>query len=237
MVPGFSKFREQFRRRLAQLGRDLRVVKLRRWSRLWLRDTIRGSFAPVFGGSEFLQWLALPIFLWLVFLWRGYSEMSAEFTLWWAGKQALIWALPIWILANGIFAALRSSRTHRSSGEWVGRRFVYHEPVLAFSRLALPAENNRIFKFNFKDAEPGCLINYKVHLDGSPSRISVIVMAHPNQWQEFKSHDELTYSGGNLSTNHKRDMYLRYFLAAQSDPFQIRIYVTGWELQDHQTIF
>lgn len=146
-----------------------------------------------------------------------------------AVAQGLIYIAAAWVVIFLVRTVLIAPFAIHQDGEWHGTRFVYREPKLAFHRLVSPADNNHAFPFRFPDAPPFHLLNYKIELDGRQDLISACVMAHPNQFPLFQSHEELRYGSGSIAVNKQRDMYLRVFMRHDALPFSVRIYVTGWD--------
>ena len=146
--------------------RPLFLVKARRWVRIWLRIWVRDAIKAIFNREQLLQLFAIPFFLFLVFAARGPDAMKEQFGIVSAARMALLFALPCYLLLNLVFAAFKVVWEERTKGEWIGRRFVYFEPVLARSEFVMAANNNKISKFRFKDAEPGSMIYYKFQRDG-----------------------------------------------------------------------
>ncbi len=81
------------------MGR-LRFTKAKRRLVRWFKITVRTTLAPFFERGALLQLLAYPLFLWLVFLARGYKAMSDDAFISWAAAQALIYAVPVFLIVN-----------------------------------------------------------------------------------------------------------------------------------------
>jgi len=156
--------------------------------------------------------------------------MKEQFGIVSAARMALLFALPCYLLLNLVFAAFKVVWEERTKGEWIGRRFVYFEPVLARSEFVMAANNNKISKFRFKDAEPGSMIYYKFQRDGPENFLALKLMAHPLQLYDFKSHRDYRYTSGGVRVGNRNEMCLKYFLYEAASPFQLRIYVTSWEV-------
>ncbi|MBX9683588.1 MAG: hypothetical protein K2X41_07340 [Hyphomicrobium sp.] len=123
-----------------------------------------------------------------------------------------------------------------NSGKWVGSKYFYDEPALAFSTLAQQIDNNRDFHFQFLEAPAKALVGYKIVLEGPQDFISVVVKARPNGWPSFSGCKDHVYSKGSIRVNENRDLWLHYFIRSDADPFQIRIYVTDWDICDGKII-
>ena len=191
--------------------------------RCW-RIALRGSFASAtnWGGIIGAGLLAL------VFQRYGSKIMPAEAP-YEIVAQGLIYILAAWVVIfffRLIFVApFQISR----EGKWFGKKFVYREPKLAFHHYMPPEDNNRVFKFRFRDAPPFAQISYKFVLEAPSNFLSIRVDAHPNGLPEFKSVNDSQYKSGTFGVNKNRDMYVKMFLEPGTSPFSVRIYVEAWE--------
>jgi hypothetical protein len=116
-------------------------------------------------------------------------------------------------------------------GHWLDREFVYDAPVLAFHRKVAAIDNDKVHKFQFRDAPPFSLIRYTIEVAGREELIAVTVDAHPQQNAGMARHlREIgrRIGGGASRVNRKRDMCMRADMRADADPISVRVWVTSW---------
>ena len=158
------------------MGR-LRFIKARRRFVRWLKITARSTLAPFFERGALLQLLAYPLFLWLVFLARGYGAMSDEAFLSWAAAQALIYAVPVFLIVNAVTAVFRVMREEKEEGQWFGTSFNYNDPPLLLKARVTDADNDKLVPFKVAQAEKGGSVELQIEISGlEKQRIKAIVL-------------------------------------------------------------
>ena len=151
------------------MGR-LRFIKARRRFVRWFKITARTTLAPFFERGALLQLLAYPLFLWLVFLARGFKAMSDEAFISWAAAQALIYAVPMFLIVNAITAVFRVIREEKEEGQWFGTAFIYNDPPLLLKARVTDADNGKLVPFKVAQAEKGGSVELQIEISGFEKR-------------------------------------------------------------------
>ena len=146
------------------------LVRFKRRCRLWLKIAAADCLAPLQDRTAFLQLSALPIFLYLVFMVRGFRAMTNEIFSVAAATQALIYAVPIFVSWNLIAAAFETKSAEAAEGKWFQHFFVYNEPKLVFMTKVTNADNGQLKPFKIKYAEGGGYVYLNVEFDGFERR-------------------------------------------------------------------
>ena len=120
-----------------------------------------------------LQRLAYPLFLWILFIARGPEQLSEEVFLSWAALQALVYAIPVFVIFNVIAAALQTKREIAKLGTWHGPRFVYHMPHYIYTAQFGPAEHEQTTRFKVEDAEPNTFVAFHLEHYGGLGATSI----------------------------------------------------------------
>lgn len=201
---------------------------LRRTARIILRDTL----APIFNRGEFFSLLAVPLFLFIVFSLTGsVTRMEEEFTIWWAGQLALIWALPIWFAMNLLRAPFKALDEERVEGVWSGRTFVYHTPKVLLTALITSRDNQKPKSFRLAGISPGDAISIRIESDQwqkVQTQISMHDEENPDLWSGFVRDRTLTVApvGGR--------MYLHTHAEFDGNPTIIHVKLVSWHASEHR---
>jgi hypothetical protein len=142
--------------------------------------------------------------------------------------QALLYLAGAWVVIF-VGRVLYAPFVIYREGDWYGPKFIYKEKKFAFREYVSPADNNKIFKFKFPDAEPFSMISYKIELEGRSDLLSTFVASHPNQLPTFSSEKDMQYTGGTITVDRECNMCMKVFMREDADAFAVRIYVTGYE--------
>lgn len=197
------------------------------WLGRLFRSAATGSFASAQNWSQIIG-LAVVAYLLRTFGFPMTEPATITQEIGVAALYVVVAWFVVYFLRLAWFATFARHKIY-GDGQWYGRKFVYREPRLAFHFLASPEANNHVFKFRFRDAPPFAFIEYKFVLDGPSDFVSVIVIAHPSQWPDFKSETDRQYTCGGISVNKSNDLYIKAYLRQSADPFSIRVYVKSWE--------
>lgn len=150
--------------------------------------------------------------------------------------QALTYFVLAWFLIFSVRLLVVAPFQVWHEGEWhtcrdgdrVYQKFVLTEPNMALHAYVSPDTNNQLFPFRYRDAPPGAFVEYKVEIEAPPHFLSLVLMAHPAQWADFKSEREHHFRKGGILCNRRNDLYLKTFVRPDALPFSVRVYVTGW---------
>ena len=143
----------------------------------WFKITARTTLAPVFERGALLQLLAYPIFLWLVFLARGFEAMSDEALISWAAAQALFYAVPLFFIVNAVTAVFQVMQEEKKEGQWFASSFIYNDPPLLLKVLVTDADNGKVMPFKVAQAETDGSVELQIEISGfEKQRIKTIVL-------------------------------------------------------------
>lgn len=209
---------------------NLRLVKAKQLSRrvaaIWLRDSV----APIFNRQELYQLVQLPIFLFLVFIATGSAKMTGEeLGVWQAGKLALIYALPFYLVINLIVAPFRAKREIKEEGVWVGDKFIYHTPQHLLTCSVSERDNGDVKAFKVKGVEKGSLVDTNVEFNRRDNRVKALVESNSNfdqvpiGWQVVGRHTKAT---SRLPMDGK--MYLHTSVEPETDETIVRVFLNAW---------
>lgn len=202
-------------------------VKARRFVRLWRQATLKGCLAPIFNRAELFQLIQFPIFLFIVYLAIGEAQVGEELTVWWAGKMALIWAIPAWLILNAAVAPFRVWKEETEKGRWYGNRFVYHVPRNVFTRLVKPIDHGKTIDFKVMDAEPNTHVQFELEYSRG---LAKALIGRPgdragDNWDRI-SRD--TQCDVRVDDNQMAGLIVH--CPGNSDPTTIRVKMISWEV-------
>lgn len=205
----------------------LRIVKLRRFLRLCASTAVKDSLAPIFSRSELFRLIQFPIFLFIVYLALGEMQMGEELTIWWAGKMAIIWAIPAWIALNVILSPFRVWNEQRKLGRWYGPKFIYNTPEPVWTLQIGPEDDDKVLSFKVRDAEPNTHVKFRVQYDGGIGKVQIGLAKSKLQINWDVISRETTYG---VLINKRREAALIAHCPANSDPTIVRIQMLSWEV-------
>jgi hypothetical protein len=122
-------------------------VRTRQWARAASRIFVKQSIAPLYDPTGRLQLISVPFFLLLVFLAIGPDQFEEEALLAWAALQALLYALPAFLLWNLLNAILSATTEIARSGKWINGRFIFHKPQHVFTTQFGPDDDQTSLPF------------------------------------------------------------------------------------------
>lgn len=141
----------------------------RRYAGIAANVSLRGPTSPTILGAgvlgAFMEWQGHA----MTFAegWKGVVAAGVAYT-------AIAW-LTIFVFRLLFVAPFQLWK----GGRWLGQEFVYNAPVLAFHRKVAHIDNDKVHKFQFRDAPPFSLIRYTIEVAGREELIAVTVDAHP----------------------------------------------------------
>jgi hypothetical protein len=113
-------------------------------------------------------------------------------------------------------------------GKWYDGRFVYDQAPLAYVTHITAADNNKLHKFQFRDAPPKALIHWRCDVDYN-ALTNIDVAGNPDELKKYLEPTIHQFEGGSVRVNPKRDLYATTCIREGGAPRTVRIYVTGWE--------
>lgn len=205
-------------------------IKAKRRCFAWFKEWFIRTLNPVLG-RDWLLLAAAMLFALLIFFWNGASEIPTGISSWWAEKQALLWALPIYLVLTAIIAFRVSMRNEGKKGKWLGTKFLYFEPQLALTTEWKPADNGSLKAFRVKDAEPCSLVHYKLEIEGPAHRVwgALLGKYRLSPEERFVAHGPLA-PRGKVVVGNDRKLELRCYSEPKTVPVIVRVYLLSWEM-------
>ena len=109
--------------------------------------------------------------------------MSDEAFISWAAAQALIYAMPMFLIVNAVTAVFRVMREEKEEGQWFGTAFIYNDPPLLLKTRVTDANNGKLVPFKVAQAEKGGSVELQIEISGfEKRRIKAIVL--PEQMRD-----------------------------------------------------
>lgn len=215
------------------------LVKVRRITRRVPRAWIREMCEPVFNRGQLLKFFAAAIGLALYLQSATPEERDVLAFDWAISVQAFAIALGVWALVSLVRAPIILIREERERGTWIGRRRLYHQPLLVSVSIWTPEDTDKAVRVVFNDAENGSLVRYKIELDPPlPGRASTYLERHPGEMDNifsairFPSGRPGKVGGSGSVGTVKREAYLRVKTEPQTVPVTARVYVTDFSLAE-----
>ena len=206
------------------------VVRSKRWLLLWWRISAHATIAPLVDRTALLQLIAFPIFLYLVFLARGFDVVSNEAINSWAAFRALLYAVPVFIIWNMISAIFSVASEEKNQGQWFGTEFVYHEPLLVAKFRVSDKDNGNRHKFKVPQAEIGGSIQLQIGIGGvEKQRIKAVVvmedMPFMPPWEDMTSTHYYSILGVP-----KNKTYCLSTMCETLNPSLVSVYLVSWNI-------
>lgn len=143
--------------------------------------------------------------------------------------EAFLYALPVFVLLNGLFAVFRVARKERETGAWFGPRYVYHEPLRIATLLIDARQNGKPHLFNVPDVEDGSLVAFRVDVDRTDERVKTQIEFPGNpptfDWRMVRKANPTT-----ARLPRSRKMTLVTEAEQEATPTTIRVHLLGFEV-------
>ena len=205
------------------------LSKARRYLRLWVRDAIAETLAPLTDSNARLYYIGVVVLIFLLAPRRGIeADISAKITAL-QGFENFLYSLPVFLLLNLFFGVFRVAKGERQKGEWFGNRFVYHQPVRLLTVLVDELDNEKPIKFKITDAEDDSLVSYIIETDRMDRRVKV-ELAWPGGKRPMDFGSPRDSSRGSFRLPNERAMSLLCNIEPASTVTTVRVYMTSWEL-------
>jgi hypothetical protein len=219
-------------------GMNMYVVKARRCARKWPKEAWAFFLAPVFNSGQILTFAAASIGLALILQTASPGERDVQASQWAVSVQAFAYAVTGWAIISMICAPFVTIKKDKSKGSWMGRRRIYHEPVLVGVSVFTDQDGDKVATVKFDDAEPNSLVSYVIELDPPVSeRASCYLEGAPGQMEGILGSILSAKTGlpgkvGGQGSTRIAGMvaYLRVKLDAGTIPVTTRVYMTGFEV-------
>ena len=151
-------------------SRRVFLVRLRRYARLWYALFLQDALAPLRDKTAFLQFIAIPIFLVLLFIYRGLGAMVGELRDITIVVEAIIYAIPLYLLWCASAALINVRSEELKKGQWFGGHFVYHSPLLVKTVRVTSENNEEVFPVKMNEVEPGGYVFIETSIEGFEKR-------------------------------------------------------------------
>jgi hypothetical protein len=208
-------------------------VKRRTRRRAALRLYFGSLVSPMFSARAIFGYLVSIIGLLFLFGILEDAALNSRVSQTVIGIIAFISASLIWAILLAIGTPYRVRRAEKLKGTWAGERFVYREPLLVFTTEWLPTDNGNYPYFDFNDAYPGALLDYKIEVDGPTERINCIVVGayffrpveRVLQLARFALH-------GSVRLQKDRKLALACHSLPETVQAIVRVYILAWEMNE-----
>lgn len=204
---------------------NIRRIKLFYLARLWWKTTFRDTLAPLTDTSARLQFLMLLTLIFFILPQIGYEPWKNQIISSWRLLIALVYALPISLILNGLFAIFKVRNELNELGEWIGNKFVYHAPVHLLTTVVTDTDNGKLIPFKVKGLHKNAgieVIIKKQEFDEHNVRVQFVVSKDtPIIWDEFERSTMLGWSG-------LGDLYITSFKNTPSNASTVKVYLLSW---------
>lgn len=204
-------------------------TRTKRYLRLWLRDGINETIAPLTDGNARLNYIAVLIVLLLLSAERGADKQLSTLITTIEGIETALYSVPLFFLLNLLFAIFRVRKNEKRLGEWFGTRFIYHHPIRLVTALVDESDNGKPLKFAIEDAEDNALVSYAIETDRTDSRAKV-ELAWPGGQRPMDLGVPMNLPKGSFRLPKSREMTLLTHVEPQSTVTTARVFMTGWEV-------
>jgi len=204
-------------------------TRTKRYARLWLRDAVAETIAPLTDINARLNYIGVLVVL-LVLLphWQEKKQL-AWFTGTYDALEAIVYSIPLFFLLNLFFAIFRIQKKEKQLGSWFGPRFIYHKPQQLLTVLVDEKDNGKSFIFDIKDAEDNAIISYAIETDRTDKRVKV-ELAWPNGEKLIDSGNPMNFTKGSVRLTKSRTMAIITNIEPCSTVTTVRVFMTGWEI-------
>lgn len=208
---------------------NFKGVRARRYFRLWIRDAISETAAPLSDTSARLNYIGFLVVLFLIFPQWTLEEKATWFEASINGLIVIIYSIPLFFLANLLFSIFRVKKNEDNLGKWFGNRFIYHEPRRLLTVLVDEYDNEKPSIFPIHDAESGSLVSYVIYTDRTDNRAKVEI-AWPKGHRALDFGQPMNLPKGSFRLPTERKMSLITNVEPNSTVTTVRVFMTGWEL-------
>ena len=207
----------------------MKIPRIRRYLRLYMRDAISETAAPLTDSTARLNYIGVAVLVFLLAPSRGGgAEVSSKITALQA-FETFLYTLPIFLVLNIFFAVFRVAEQERKKGEWFGVRFVYHQPVQLATVLVDELDNDRPILFRIDDAEPNSLVKYVIETDRQDSRVKT-ELAWSNGKRPIDFGAPRNSQRASFRLPKDRTMSLLCHTEPGSTVTTVRVFMNSWEL-------
>ena len=204
-------------------------IRARRYFRLWIRDAISETAAPLSDTSARLNYIGFLVVLFLIFPQWNIEEKATWIEASINGLIVILYSVPLFFIANLIFSIFRVKKNEQNLGEWFGNRFIYHEPQRLLTVLVDENDNETPKVFPIHDAETNSLVSYVIQTDRADNRAKV-ELAWPKGQRALDFGQPMNLPKASFRLPPERKMSLITNVESNSTVTTVRVFMTGWEL-------
>jgi hypothetical protein len=206
-------------------------ARTKRYVRLWLRDAIAQTIAPLTDTNARLNYIGVLVVLFLLSQQWSLDRLSSWVDTTFNSMEIFVYSVPVFFMLNLVFALFRVRKNEKELGEWYGSRFVYHEPRRLLTVMVDENDNDKHWSFGVEDAEGGSLVSYFIETDRTDNRAKV-ELAWPGGQRMISlgNRGPMNLPKGSFRLPESRRMSLLTHIEPQSTATTVRVFMTGWEV-------
>jgi len=138
---------------------------------------------------------------------------------------AVFFIITGWLVVSMVSAFVRVRKADKDAGQWIGSKFLFHQPINVFTTQVGPENHEEVIWFPVIVAEPKTLITGRVETDGGLAQTSVV-----SPYGYLKNGVLGSGEKFNVRINEKREAGLQVFCPnTQSDPTRVEVSIFSWE--------
>lgn len=188
---------------------------------------VEETAAPLFDTSARLQFLSLVALLIFVLIPEGRDPLREGLTNWQRTTEALAYALPIFVLLNGLIAIFKAAREQDRLGVWTGNRFSFHTPQRISTTVVTDADNSKLTPLKIEGLPKGASVELIVQVekgfDDRNVRVQFVYRKDdPIIWDEYERHTMLAF----LPDDHT--LYMTTLKPTPSNASTIKVFLMSW---------
>lgn len=191
----------------------------------------RSLLSPFFNAKAVLSYLTSIIGLFFLFSLLGEKAATDRVSQVAVGIISAVAASTVWAVVLAIANPSRVRKEQKTVGEWIGNRFVYREPRLVFTKEWSPKDNGVYPLFEFGEAYPGALLDYRIDIDGPADRLNCVVLGA----YYFSPVEPVLTSvkfdlRGRVRLRKDNQLGLACHALPDTLPAIVRVYILAWEI-------
>lgn len=204
-----------------------RRLRHRAWR--WWKITLSDSMAPLFDLNARLHVILFPFLIYALFMIGGFPAVVGQLVNTTAALWALVFAFPLFVVVGGFAAIPKLLKEESELGQWVGIKFVYHEPLRLLTKIVTADDNGKLLPFKVaglhKGASAELLLRVEPDYDRRNIRAQFVYSEDmPIFWDSFERHQMLCF------LPHDETLFITTHKQAPSNPSTVKVYLVSWGL-------
>lgn len=185
------------------------------------------ALSPFTDRTGLLQFIAFPISIYLLWLDEGISAVLTEVSSTITFFEAIIWAVPFYLAFCAIRSIFSITKKENEIGQWVGNKFIYHNPHHIKTFLLTPEDDGKNIRFKANGLPPNSFAYLKTDCEQGLGWIEIKI--HENQKCLFEQNPRAnrTTTHG-IRLNNKSETVIEVGIQKDSVPTIARISVLYW---------